>query len=330
MRSKESIELITIKRRLKVVNKLNELIKQLGGNVFIDRWDIECIHFTNGVSLYYKDDHIKIRQLLTRLRSKNLKSVQRWVLCLDDLLHNYDDVTFKIRQQIRSENGLKTQSLYGDKIKKNNLTAQGWNKGLKGSDNPNYGKHPHSPEFLKWLSESRKGAGNPMYGTRYSDEYKKAKSEFMKGRILRGEFTPNTNNRLTHYDIEYRGKRYRSSWEVLFAHTHPDYEYEKLRIPYILNGKSHVYIVDFVNHTTKTAVEIKPSELMNKQNNDVKINALKKWAAQNGYSVQLLMQNEITELAKNTDLSVFSEDVQNKLNTLINNETSYKARNSKI
>lgn len=327
MRTELTKQLNILSRRAKIVERLNNTFKQLGGKVFIDRWDLEGLHFTNNISLTYENDSIKIKQLMNRFRNKNPKAVQRWVECLDELLRDYDNTTYKIRQQIRSENGIKTQSLYGDKIKENNLTAQGWNKGLTGPANPNYGKHPHSPEFLKWLSESRKGAGNPMYGTRYSDEYKKAKSEFMKGRILRGEFTPNTNNRLTHRDIWFNGVCYRSSWEVLFAATHKTYAYEKLRIPYTLDNESHVYIVDFVDHDAKIAVEIKPYELLTKQHNDIKINALKEWAKQNGYEVQIWMQNEITELAKNTDLSIFDETIQTKLGTLIKNEAAFNQRN---
>jgi hypothetical protein len=39
-----------------------------------------------------------------------------------------------------------------------------WNKGLKGKDNPLYGKCPINQDQIKKLSEDRKGSGNPMYG----------------------------------------------------------------------------------------------------------------------------------------------------------------------
>lgn len=68
-----------------------------------------------------------------------------------------------------------------------------WNKYLSG----NYpytefwqtGKTKENDVRLARLSENRKGAGNPMYGTIMSDKCKTEKSDMMKQRILDGTFT---------------------------------------------------------------------------------------------------------------------------------------------
>jgi hypothetical protein len=73
----------------------------------------------------------------------------------------------------------------------------------------------------------------------------------MKQKILSGEFTPNSNNRNTHWESTFNNNTYRSSWEALYQYFNQDAEYEKLRIEYNINNTAKIYIVDFVDHVNK-------------------------------------------------------------------------------
>ena len=310
-------------RRATAVKMFNQRIEESGSSIRLVEQSYDGLLFSNGKRIEYNSAFYK-----SMLRYFHSPSYQTQLSRLGDLLDNWKGTAKEIAFSLHSKGGKKAQALHGDEIIKNNLTAHGQNKGITGPASSSYGRKL-SEDLKKRLSESHKGAGNPMYGKHHDDAYKKAKSEYMKRMILQGNFTPNTNNRLTHYDIVYQGVRYRSSWEVLFAATHKNFEYEKLRIPYQLNETSHVYIVDFVDHQAKIAVEIKPYELLNKHNNNVKIDALKEQAKQAGYTVQVLMQNDIVELAKHTDLTIFDDKTREKLETLIKNEVSFNQRNFK-
>lgn len=207
----------------------------------------------------------------------------------------------------------KYQEIY-EKCKK--LYSKGhipWNKGIH-----YHRKFPFTDLERLHHSECKRGSKNPMYGKYHDEEYKRIWSERMKNKILNGEFTPNTNNRLTHYDIKYNEITFRSSWEVLFYHNNPEYEYEKLRIPYYYENKKHIYIVDFVNHSTKTAVEIKPKDILKRNDKDkAKIDALTEWCKENNYTLKLIFDEDIKEMVNKTDISVFDEKTQQKLLKLV-------------
>ena len=296
----------------KCIEKYNSILEQFGQKLRVVDWQPKIGMTLSNGKVFSGRDLGLVRNMLTR----NENDV--WRQRFDEIIDN-PSVAVEIKREQRSANGKKSWEKVGKfRYEENkhflNPTGTPWNKGQKGVV-----KHgPRSEEFKRQLSESRKGSGNPMYGTRHSDDYKKAKSEFMKGRIERGEFTPNTNNRLHHRDIEYKGKTYRSSWEVLFAAVNPEYEYEKLRISYTLNNERHIYIVDFVDHNAKVAVEIKPIELQHKHNNDVKIAALKDWASVNGYKVLILNQDDIIDIRDKVILEEyeFSDEIMNKLLTI--------------
>jgi len=143
---------------------------------------------------------------------------------------------------------------------------------------------------------------------------RKFNSELMTEKILRGEFTPKTNNRNTHWDSYLNGVCYRSSWEAYYHYLYPNLEYEKLRIPYVdVTGKEKVYIVDFVDHDRNIVVEIKPSGLTKKQNELLKIDALKEWAKINEYSVLIISEYELFNKPLPDDLTMFDENTQRKL-----------------
>lgn len=82
---------------------------------------------------------------------------------------------------------------------------------------------------------------------------------------------------------------FHSRWEAIFQLEHPDYEYEKLRLPYTNDSnKSCVYIVDFICHSRKEIVEIKPIWQMNTPNVIIKCNTAKEWANSNGYTFTVI------------------------------------------
>jgi len=138
-------------------------------------------------------------------------------------------------------------------------------------------------------------------------------SEIMRNRILNNEFTPNSNNRNTHWDSYYNNRKYRSSWEALYHYHDPDANYESLRVPYTFNNKRHIYIVDFVNHKSKKAIEVKPKELTNDERTQCKIKALKEWCDNNGYTFILVDKEYLLRNPEPNDYSLFDEKTSNKI-----------------
>lgn len=96
-------------------------------------------------------------------------------------------------------------------------------------------------------------------------------SNLLKNKIKNGEFTPNITNTWTHWKAEIilEGKiyKFRSSWEASFYVSNQHLLYEKLRIPYTLNGKCKTYIADFFDETNQILYEIKPKSQYNKEIN---------------------------------------------------------------
>jgi hypothetical protein len=141
-------------------------------------------------------------------------------------------------------------------------------------------------------------------------------SKIMREKILSGNFTPNSNNRNTHWESFYKNKKYRSSWEALYQYFDSDAEYESLRIPYIFNGKSYIYIVDFINHKTKTVIEVKPQELINDKKTQKKIAAVKEWCNLNNYNFLLANKDYLTSNALPINLNDFDIKTQQKIKKL--------------
>lgn len=140
-------------------------------------------------------------------------------------------------------------------------------------------------------------------------------SAIMKKKILDGSFTPNSNNRNTHWDSQYNGVRYRSSWEALYQCMNPTAEYEKLRITYTLNGNERIYIVDFIDHLKKVVTEVKPKELLSDKVTIAKLAALRTWAAENNYTVFIFNEDTIKQTPE-PDYSQFDSSTINKLKKL--------------
>lgn len=169
-----------------------------------------------------------------------------------------------------------------------------------------------SPEHRDKMSQAKMGEKNPMFGKRHSEEYREAQSQRMQQKILRGEFTPNSNNRNTHWDAEYRGKRYRSSWEALYQSHDPAALYEEVRITYQHDGQEKIYIVDFVNHDEKKLIEVKPRELTDDARTQAKIRAARRWAKGQGYEFVLADQEYLSRLPF-PDLNDFDSNTQERI-----------------
>jgi hypothetical protein len=121
--------------------------------------------------------------------------------------------------------------------------------------------------------------------------------------------------RNTHWNSEFDGKKYRSSWEAIFQYFNPDAEYESLRILYSYKGKEFIYIVDFINHITKEVIEVKPKELLFDEKTKSKISALQKWADQNNYTLKIFNLDSI-RLLPEPNYSQFSELTSKKIKKL--------------
>lgn len=158
---------------------------------------------------------------------------------------------------------------------------------------------------------------------RYEDPEERLKqSNTMKDLIESGKFTPNITNTWTRWTSKIGNKKFRSNFDALF-HIYSevndmDYEYEKLRIPYYFEGKKHIYIVDYISRKTKTAIEIKPSNLTELPRNIEKERSLKQWCSNNGYSYKIITETFLKEFfldyyhkCKNDDYF----DVLNKIKT---------------
>jgi len=138
-------------------------------------------------------------------------------------------------------------------------------------------------------------------------------SKIMKEKILLGEFTPNSNNRNTHWDSSYNGKKYRSSWEALYQYFYPDDEYETLRIEYKINSINSIYILDFINYNNKIVTEVKPAELCNGEIFITKYKALECWALKNNFTIQIADQHFFKKHGIPSNLECFDNNTKRKI-----------------
>lgn len=263
---------------------------------------------------------------------RRINGDEEWIKNFDKIYLTFENnIEKNIKSLISRKGGKSCQNKHGRKIKQNLNTGIPWNKNMKGI-------YPYTPwckgltkdtdARLAILSDNRKGMGNPMFGATLSNEFKNKKSKIMKQKILDGNFTPNCNNRNTHWDSYFRNKRFRSSWEAIYYSVNQDDLYESLRIKYIFNDKECVYIVDFINHDTRIVTEIKPKELLIRDKEKSKIEALSLWCKNNGYTMNIVTQEDIHRITATIfidDLDNFDVKTQKKIKAL--NETFKKNRN---
>jgi hypothetical protein len=257
------------------------------------------------------DQEIPLRWV-SRINSDN----NLWAENFDNYLKN-KITDFQIKSMICAAAGRRTYEIHGpamiaqlhtdaartkQKLTMENVTVIPWNKGLTKDTN----------ETIRRVSEARIGENNPMYGKTCSDETRQKLSDKMKSKILSGDFTPKTNNRRTHWDSNFKGKQYRSSWEALFQYFYPNAEYEKLRLTYLVDEVEHIYIVDFIDYSEKIVAEVKPRELSNGLVFEQKIKALTEWANDNDFTIMLIDQQWLQQQPEPA-YSEFDEAISKKI-----------------
>lgn len=134
----------------------------------------------------------------------------------------------------------------------------------------------------------------------------------LKESISNGTFTPNVTNSWARSRctilINRLGKyveiKLRSSWDAFFQLKNPNLLYEKIRIPYFVNGDFHNYIVDFVDIEKKIIYEIKPGGLESSEINQIKFKTAIEWCKCNGYEFKII-SNDWFE--SNYDESILEE-----------------------
>ena len=298
-----------------MIIRLNTVLENHNQSTRVVSYTGNCITLSTGLTLTDNNKHKFYK------RTMNTKT-DLWVNHIDDLLSGVITEE-EIRSKLASIGGKSVQTKHGDKIKKNLNTGKSWNAGTKGQ---NIGKgKPRSLEIKEKISKSNSGEGNGMYGYRYTPLEKAVKSQTMRNLILEGKFTPNSNNKNTHWESMYNGKKYRSSWEALYQYFNPHAEYEKLRIEYILSGVRKIYIVDFIDHVSRYVIEVKPRKLCVGESFKAKIKALNEWATHNNYTVLLITEDWLIENQILIEYSRFDIKTEKKIRAFY--EVAEKNRN---
>lgn len=293
------------------VDKFNDILKKYNQKVSAHIITKDLIILSNGVSLSNRSE-------INRCKRRVLTGSEVWKQNFD-LLYNVDiDIRTSAEKDCRAatsrQGGINCQKTNGDKIRKNLNTGIPWNKGQHGLQKAwNKGLTKDTHKSIKQMSESRIGELNWNYAKSLSIQQRTQLSSSMKKKILCGEFTPNSNNRQTHFDVVFNEKKYRSSWEAVCHAVYPTFEYEKLRISYEYESTTFVYIVDFICYSTRQVIEVKPLELLTEPRTLAKMSALRQWAADNGYDIIVFSQEKMYNSLTHIDISVFDQKTQKKI-----------------
>lgn len=275
---------------------------------------LQAISITGQEVILSNGLELKTKDTVARCKKRVMKGNSVWKNNFDRLYSiNHTKrkaAEAECRSVISRKGGNRCWDIHKERIKQNLNTGVPWNKDLKG-------KYPYShscsEEAKRKIGQANRGKNNGMYGTKMSSEQKEFLSKQMKQKILSGKFTPNSNNRNTHWDSFYKNKKYRSSWEALYQSFDQQAEYETVRIPYWHNNKEHIYIVDFVNHTSKTLIEVKPCELLLDKRTQDKFAAARAWCASNNYQFVIVDKEYLTTKQMPEDLFEFDSKTQQKI-----------------
>jgi very-short-patch-repair endonuclease len=291
-----------------MIDMINEHLEHHNQTTRILTWTRTGAEFSNGVKMNRNDS--------SNFKRRIFRNPDIWARNVDRIFSG--EITIQeIKSLLAAAGGKSVQKKYGDEIRQNLNTGIPWNKGIKtGQVQWHTGLTKETDDRLMKLSLDRMGEGNPMYGVKHTDEYKREKSVRLKELILSGQFTPNSNNRNTHWESTLDGKKYRSSWEALYQYINQNAEYEVLRVKYQHNEEEKVYIVDFVDHHSKTAIEVKPSNMAKKDGFADKIFGLNTWAKQNGYTILIVDENWLIEQNIEIDYNRFDENTTRKIKAL--------------
>jgi len=314
------------KPRKFTIDVLNKILEDNLQKLRITKLQTGDLHLNNGKIITDQSALVIFkRRVLSKVHIKFMDKLYS----LDTV--EYDNAIKDIRQELikcKSAGGHTTWKKYkklgmvewikvnGSPIKGKKIKTKHWAKG----------KTKLTDERLSKMSKNMIGEKNHRFSIKWSQEYKEQSSLRMKNKILNNEFTPNSNNRQTHFECSFNGKKYRSSWEAAYHSLNVDDEYEKLRIQYNYENSTKIYIVDFVNHLRKYVVEVKPLDMfMNCNKTKTKIEALKNWCNDNNY--ELIMYTEI-DIFNNRDKLVFEkfdEITAKKIKKVIYNYENSKA-----
>ena len=130
----------------------------------------------------------------------------------------------------------------------------------------------------------------------------KKQSVTMKKKIADGSFTPCVTNSWARSRVKVGGLPFRSSWEALFWIINQNLEYETLRIPYIFNGTTHNYILDFVDRENRIIYEIKPDGNLDDEKVKCKEKHAKLWAEENDYEFKFISSKYFKENIKEIEI----------------------------
>lgn len=263
--------------------------------------NIKKTYWYEGVKLDVKNNRL-IRELIsTSLYRDDIKKIN--IDILKSIKNNLD---------IRDLKAIRTHLLHSycgklGNVKKLKLIKSGeliqkkfipWNKGIStGIDPWNKGQTKETNKKLLEISNNRKGEKNPVHRIKDKDAWHKNVSLGIRKAILDGKYTPKLNNRMTHFDIIYKNKTYRSSWECAWHHLYPTHLYEKIRIPYIdVDGSIRTTIIDFYDDINNMLIEIKPKSFLNKKNTICKIQATIEYCKNNNLTFKIITEDEIIPL----------------------------------
>jgi hypothetical protein len=298
-----------------MMDRLNDRLKQFNQDLRIADYSRSSIILSNGQIIAGKENQKIKNRLLSPYSSL-------WVENFDKLIAG-EITESEIKHQFAKIRGQNCQKIHGEKIKSNLNTGVPW---IKGKGHLFKGR-THSPETKAKISMKNSGPNNGFYGRQHSQEIKDAHSKYIKELILSGKFTPNSNNRNTHWETTFNGQKYRSSWEALYHYYHPQAKYEELRISYLWANESKVYVVDFIDHVSKLVIEVKPRELCHGEKFKAKWIALQQWAQANSYKSLLVDKEWFMQNTVCPNLSLFDEKTARKIGQLY--EAREKNRDSK-
>ena len=185
------------------IEKFNWLLAEAGQKVSAEKISTTEISLSNGVILTSNNEIITCKRRV-------MNGERIWLLYFDSLYSLDYEIRLQAEKECKSnisrKGGINCQKIHGDKIRSNLNTGIPWNKDTKG----NYPYSvPCSQETKKKISNANSGSKNGMFGTTMSADRKKQNSIAMKELILLGKFTPNSNNRNTHWNSYYKNIKYR-------------------------------------------------------------------------------------------------------------------------
>lgn len=280
----------------KTILKYNKLFKDNKLKLRIVNWHSTSIALNNGLVLH----DIEKRKFRSRCKST-------FALNYFDQLYDIDDSTK--RDILMGELG-KNNAQQKNREVWNNLSQDKKDKRIQHMrkirllcdmskvvypEPWNKNKTKYTDDRLMRNSINMMGDKNHSFGKSPSTKQRAKQSKSMKSKIKLGLFTPCIQNSRTHWESYYDGKKYRSSWEAVYASLNPDDRYEEIRLEYEYDDDIKIYIVDFVNHLERTLTEIKPKEHTLTHKNECKFRAARKWCTENEYTFIVLTQDYIAK-----------------------------------